>query len=117
MSCQMLSVTHFTCCPGAPGDFDALSETVQLPECEYRVCVNVTINDDNFTEDTELFRILLERSPGLPSSIMFNRSEAEVILLDDSKHLLCIKELVDSLHLIYTSRNAVVNNWSANFIC
>ena len=82
------------CLAVSPADYIPLSELLSIPDCEHKVCVNVTVNDDNIMEDTEAFLILLERSPSLPlPGIRLNTSQAEITLLDsddDSKYVIVV---------------------------
>ena len=78
----------------SPADYIPLSQLLSIPDCEHKVCVNVTINDDDIMEGTEVFLILLERSPSLPlPGIRLNTSQAEITLLDsddDSKYVIVV---------------------------
>ena len=81
------------CLAVSPADYIPLSELLSIPDCEHKVCVNVTVNDDNIMEGTEAFLILLERSPSLPlPGIMLNTTQAEITLLDsdDSKYVIVV---------------------------
>ena len=82
------------CLAVSPADYIPLSQLLSIPDCEHKVCVNVTINDDDIMEGTEAFLILLERSPSLPfPGIKLNTSQAEITLLDsddDSKYVIVV---------------------------
>lgn len=67
-------------------DFQPLYEVAEVPVCEDRVCVNITIIDDSIVEDTETFYITLERNARLPfRRVIFlpNNSKSRVNLFDD----------------------------------
>ena len=38
--------------------------------CDRRICVNLTVEDDGTLEETELFEVTLERTPGLDHRIL-----------------------------------------------
>ena len=66
---------------GSPGDYQAISETVNLSEADFalkggvweaRPRLPLTLVDDDVFEGTESFALILEMTPGLPSEVQFS---------------------------------------------
>ena len=73
-----VSVSVFS---GVIDDFGSVSETLTLMAGSSRVCVNVTIFDDNVDEGTESFIIRLANFAGLPQF----RNSSTVFILDNGE--------------------------------
>ena len=51
--------------------------------CDKRVCVNLTITNDELLEETEIFMVTLERKPDLDRRIILEPVTAEINIIDD----------------------------------
>lgn len=69
---------------GSPGDYQAVSEAINVPEADFTLTGGVwearhelalTLVDDDSFEGTEAFALILEMSPGLPSEVQLSDFE------------------------------------------
>ena len=70
-----------------PTDYKEQTLLLMFSSCETRKCTSVAINNDNMTEETEFFRVSLERTTTLDSRIALSPNNATVHIADnDGKH-------------------------------
>ena len=63
-------------------DYGSVNTTLPFDACDIRICVNVSITNDDILENTELFFVNLNRN-GLDSRIRLNPTRGEIEILDD----------------------------------
>ena len=64
-------------------DYEQLEGALMFHPCDVRKCINVTIKDDDITEETEIFIVSLQRTTTLDSRIFLNPKSATVHVTDD----------------------------------
>ena len=58
-------------------------ESLLFSPCDRRICVNLTVENDETLEKTESFEVTLERTPGLDHRILLAPVTAEINIIDD----------------------------------
>ena len=64
-------------------DYDAVDTILMFDSCQRSSCTNISITNDGMLENTELFRLTLDRTPDLESTIELNPVDGEVEITDN----------------------------------
>ena len=64
-------------------EYEQLKRPLMFSSCDVRKCINVTIENDDITEQNETFSVSLQRTATLDSRITLNPKSATVHITDD----------------------------------
>ena len=86
-TCRLPCILHFVMLTVTPTDYKEETLLLMFSSCETRKCASVAVNNDNMAEETEFFRVSLERTTTLDSRIALSPKNATVHIVDnDGKH-------------------------------
>ena len=66
-----------------PTDYGAVDIILMFAACQRRSCVDVPIVDDAIFENTELFKVTLERTPGLNNTIKLKPVDQQIEITEN----------------------------------
>ena len=78
----------------SPEDYIAVDTVLTFGANDAESCVGVIIRNDSIQEHTEMFSVILERTPDLDDRVTLNNTEGIMSIIDDDggskiKHVMC----------------------------
>ena len=72
----------------SPGDYNSMDTILSFEPNGAESCVDVIIQNDNITEQTESFTVTLERTSDLDDRVILNHTDGMISIIDDDSEFI-----------------------------